>query len=163
MRSSVFTICMIIFLLGVLTLLSCRAEGSAKMTINISSNGRHFVDGNGKPLFWQGDTEWELFHLLSLERHLAHAFFVLREKDLLYDGGISVSLFGRLPGWFFFHTRFRRFIFQSHYAPVRGLGPAVNLGGSGPAENDDLLAELLFGGGCQAGAEQVNTDHFVPG
>src|SRR5208283_2203627 len=57
--------CMIVSLLTVLTLISCKAEGGGDMTINVSRSGRHFVDGNGKPLFWQGDTEWELFHLFS--------------------------------------------------------------------------------------------------
>src|SRR3974390_2849263 len=29
--------------------------------IGVSPNGRYFVDEQGRPLFWQGDTEWELF------------------------------------------------------------------------------------------------------
>ena len=94
MRSSVFTICMIIFLLGVLTLLSCRAEGSAKMTINISSNGRH-VDGNGKPLFWQGDTEWELFHLLSA----SDAKALLQQRRSQGFNVIQVMVTGVYPEW----------------------------------------------------------------
>src|SRR5581483_8792698 len=29
--------------------------------LKVSRNGRHFVDGKGKPFFWMGDTAWPLF------------------------------------------------------------------------------------------------------
>ncbi len=29
--------------------------------IKVSPNGRHFVDRNGQPIFWLGDTAWPLF------------------------------------------------------------------------------------------------------
>ena len=32
----------------------------------VSANGRYFVDGDGTPLFWLGDTAWPLFSLYSL-------------------------------------------------------------------------------------------------
>jgi len=35
--------------------------------IRISPNGRYFVDQNGKPFFWLGDTQWELFRLFTIE------------------------------------------------------------------------------------------------
>jgi hypothetical protein len=44
---------------------SSHAADSRGMAINISASGRYFVGRDGKPLFWQGDTEWELFHLFS--------------------------------------------------------------------------------------------------
>jgi hypothetical protein len=66
MRSPVVTICMIISILTVLVLSSSKADDGGSMTINVSSNGRYFVDRNGKPLFWQGDTEWELFHFFTV-------------------------------------------------------------------------------------------------
>lgn len=48
--------------------ISCgAAEGHGTSIINVSSNGRYFVDQNDKPLFWQGDTEWELFHLFTAQ------------------------------------------------------------------------------------------------
>jgi hypothetical protein len=33
--------------------------------IRVSPNGRHFVDRDGNPVFWLGDTQWELFRLFS--------------------------------------------------------------------------------------------------
>jgi hypothetical protein len=43
------------------------AEGRAASMINVSGNGRYFVDQDGRPLFWLGDTEWELFHLFTAQ------------------------------------------------------------------------------------------------
>jgi len=36
-------------------------------SIRVGPNGRYFVDDEGKPFFWLGDTQWELFHALTLE------------------------------------------------------------------------------------------------
>ena len=36
------------------------------VTIRVSPNGRYFVDGEGNPFFWLGDTQWELFRCFSL-------------------------------------------------------------------------------------------------
>jgi len=61
------------------------AEGRATSTLKVSGNGRYFVDQNGKPFFWQGDTEWELFHLFTpqdaqtmLERRRDQGFNVVQ-------------------------------------------------------------------------------------
>ena len=35
--------------------------------IQVSDNGRYFVDQNGNPSFWLGDTQWELFRTFTLE------------------------------------------------------------------------------------------------
>ena len=35
--------------------------------IRVSPNGRYFVDQNGKPFFWLGDTQWEIFRLFTIE------------------------------------------------------------------------------------------------
>ncbi len=35
--------------------------------IKVSSNGRYFVDGKGKPFFWLGTTQWQLFREYKLE------------------------------------------------------------------------------------------------
>jgi len=35
--------------------------------VNISENGRYFVDANNSPLFWMGDTQWNLFRCHTLE------------------------------------------------------------------------------------------------
>ena len=34
--------------------------------LGVSESGRHFVGEGGKPLFWLGDTQWELFRSYSL-------------------------------------------------------------------------------------------------
>ncbi len=51
--------------------------------IRVSPSGRYFVDAGGKPLFWQGDTQWELFHLFSV----ADAETLLRQRR---DQGFNV-------------------------------------------------------------------------
>lgn len=33
--------------------------------IQISANGRHFMDRQGRPVFWLGDTQWELFRCFT--------------------------------------------------------------------------------------------------
>jgi len=35
--------------------------------IQVSDNGRYFVDQNGNPSFWLGDTQWELFRTFTQE------------------------------------------------------------------------------------------------
>jgi len=35
--------------------------------IGVSENGRYFVDQNGEPFFWLGDTQWQLFRDFTLE------------------------------------------------------------------------------------------------
>ncbi len=38
--------------------------------IRVSHSGRYFVDPAGKPVFWLGDTQWELFRRFSPETAL---------------------------------------------------------------------------------------------
>lgn len=38
--------------------------------IQISANGRYFVDPQGHPVFWLGDTQWELFRLFTADQAL---------------------------------------------------------------------------------------------
>ncbi len=95
MRSPNVTICIIISILAVLTLFSCKAEESGNMTINVSSNGRYFVDRNGGPFFWQGDTEWELFHLFSAPDAKA---LLQKRRDQGFSV-IQVMVTGVYPEW----------------------------------------------------------------
>jgi len=39
----------------------CAAGGIPGAPGGVSGNHRYFVDGNGSPVFWLGDTQWELF------------------------------------------------------------------------------------------------------
>jgi hypothetical protein len=46
--------------------------------LQVSSNGRYFVDARGQPFFWLGDTAWPLFGQYSLEE--AQAYFANRAR-----------------------------------------------------------------------------------
>jgi Protein of unknown function (DUF4038)/Putative collagen-binding domain of a collagenase len=63
--------------------------------LGISANGRYFVDAEEKPFFWQADTEWELFHLFSVED--AKAFLLDRRKQGF--SAIQVMVAGVYPEW----------------------------------------------------------------
>ena len=39
--------------------------------MRVSSNGRYFINTEGKPVFWLGDTQWELFRGYSLDDAIA--------------------------------------------------------------------------------------------
>src|SRR4051794_16346904 len=52
---------------------------SAYAQISVSSNGRYLVSKDGKPFFWLGDTDWELFHRLTREE--AAAFIETRHQQ----------------------------------------------------------------------------------
>jgi hypothetical protein len=41
-------------------------QAADSTAISVSSNGRYFVDGNGNPFFWQGNTDWEMLRLYSV-------------------------------------------------------------------------------------------------
>ncbi len=60
-----FARCCVASLLAATASTACRADLVGDPTLRVGSSGRYFVDGNGRPFFWQGDTEWELFHLFS--------------------------------------------------------------------------------------------------
>lgn len=78
-----------------LVLASSPALRAANTNIRISGNNRYFVDANGKPFFWQGDTEWELFHLFSL----ADAKELLSDRHKQGFSVIQVMVTGVYPEW----------------------------------------------------------------
>ena len=61
--------------------------------MRVSGNGRHFVDRAGKPVFWLGDTEWELFRMFTREE----ARELLRIRKAQGFNAILVMLAG-VPG-----------------------------------------------------------------
>ena len=63
--------------------------------IDISDNRRYFIHSDNKPFFWQGDTEWELFHLFSIQE--AKAFLLERKKQGFNI--IQVMITGVFPEW----------------------------------------------------------------
>jgi hypothetical protein len=71
------------------------AQSLPNSLISISDNGRYFLDRNNKPFFWQGDTQWELFHLFSVQE--ATAFLLERKKQGF--NVIQVMVTGVFPEW----------------------------------------------------------------
>ena len=74
------------------------------VTIRVSSNGRYFVDGEGKPFFWLGDTQWELFRCFSLadartvlERRKSQGFTVIQVMITGVGDGTKPSAAGETP------------------------------------------------------------------
>ena len=66
--------------------------------IRVSPNGRYFVDPAGRPVFWLGDTQWELFRLFAPEGALR----ILRDRQakgfniiLIMLLGVNTTRFGR--------------------------------------------------------------------
>jgi len=59
-------------------------------SLRVSANGRHFVDPQGKPLFWLGDTQWELFRLFTA----GEALRILQDRQAKGFNAILVMLLG---------------------------------------------------------------------
>ncbi len=87
--------------------------------IRISPNGRHFVDAAGNPVFWLGDTQWELFRMFPPEQ----ALHILRDRQ---SKGINIILI-MLTG-----------VDLGRFGPTKGA-PYVNLEGEEPWIDNDPL------------------------
>ena len=70
-------------------------QSSRNSLIDVSDNRRYFIYRDNKPFFWQGDTEWELFHLFSVQE--AKAFLLERKKQAF--NVIQVMITGVFPEW----------------------------------------------------------------
>lgn len=79
----------------ILISITCTAQTAGNSFIKISKNDRYFIDGNGKPFFWQGDTEWELFHLFSVSEARA---LLLQRRNQGFNV-IQVMVTGVFPEW----------------------------------------------------------------
>lgn len=60
-------------------LVSCLTTLPVEGQIRVSNNGRFLSDASGKPFFWLGDTDWELFHRLTREE--AVQFLSVRSRQ----------------------------------------------------------------------------------
>jgi hypothetical protein len=78
---------------GLLDLPAASAEHPS--LLNVGPTGRYFVDGQGRPLFWQGDTEWELFHLFTA----ADAGTLLQRRHEQGFNVVQVMVTGVYPEW----------------------------------------------------------------
>lgn len=63
-------------------------------SIRVSPNGRYFVDANGEPFFWLGDTQWQLFREFTLE----DAAEVLRRRKAQEFSAIQIMITGEGDG-----------------------------------------------------------------
>jgi hypothetical protein len=73
-------------------------------SVRVSDSGRTFVDQEGTPFFWLGDTQWELFRRFSLqeartilEKRREQGFTVLQIMLIGTGDGTSVNLAGESP------------------------------------------------------------------
>ena len=82
---------------GLLIILMIMAsfQSVAQTTIKISDNGRYFTDGKRKPIFWQGDTEWDLFQQLPF----SEAKSLLTERRKQGFNVFQVMVTGVYPEW----------------------------------------------------------------
>src|SRR4030042_2759080 len=72
--------------------------------IKVSDNGRYFVDQEGKPVFWLGTTQWQLFREYTMEdartilEKTADKGFVFAQVMLLGVGdGTKPNVYGQKP------------------------------------------------------------------
>ncbi|MCC7406472.1 MAG: DUF4038 domain-containing protein [Phycisphaeraceae bacterium] len=70
----------------------------------VGANHRYFVDPTGKPVFWLGTTQWQLFREFSLddarviiERSRAHGINVIQVMLLGVGDGTKPNLHGEMP------------------------------------------------------------------
>lgn len=72
--------------------------------VQISPNGRYFIDQDAKPFFWLGDTQWELFRSFTfddittlLEHRKSQGFSVIQTMITGFDDGSGANLAGQTP------------------------------------------------------------------
>jgi len=80
------------------------ARGEAVHSINVSDNGRYFVDQRGRPVFWLGTTQWNIFRdysfedaRLILERSRSTGFAFVQAMLLGVGDGTKPNVYGEKP------------------------------------------------------------------
>lgn len=87
--------CILTFILSLMLMMEGFAQTKKIASLKISDNGHYFIDKNGRPFLWQGDTEWELFRYFSTED--AKALLIERIKQGF--NVIQVMVNGVFPEW----------------------------------------------------------------
>lgn len=89
--------CLAIFSLTFLLTTSLAFDSVSQNSLNlsVSESGHYLLEGSNKPLFWQGDTQWELFHLFSPAE--AKALFLERKRQGF--NVIQIMATGVFPEW----------------------------------------------------------------
>ncbi len=79
------------------------AKGPA-WPVKVSPNGRYFVGQDGKPIFWLGTTQWELFHGYTLDdartilqKTRSHGFTFVQVMLLGVSDGTKPNVCGEKP------------------------------------------------------------------
>ena len=72
--------------------------------IKISENGRFFVDGNNRPVFWLGTTQWQIFReytldevRTTLEKVKSHGFVFIQAMLMGVGDGTLPNVYGQKP------------------------------------------------------------------
>jgi hypothetical protein len=72
--------------------------------VKVSPNGRYFVDQKGRPVFWLGTTQWQLFReykldeaRLIIERSKSKGFVFLQVMLLGVGDGTKANVYGQKP------------------------------------------------------------------
>ena len=78
--------------------------GEAVHPVSVSDNGRYFVDQRGRPVFWLGTTQWDLFRgysfedaSLILERSRTTGFAFAQVMLLGVGDGTKPNVYGEKP------------------------------------------------------------------
>ncbi len=76
----------------------------ASLPVKVSPNHRYFVDQKGKPVFWLGTTQWQLFRGYTLEdaktiveRTAAHGFAFAQVMLMGVGDGTTPNVYGQKP------------------------------------------------------------------
>jgi hypothetical protein len=94
------------FLLLLLMLISAAGlpAEEAAYPVKVSENGRYLVDQNGKPVFWLGTTQWQIFREYTLEearttldRIKANGFVFIQAMLMGVGDGTKPNVYGEKP------------------------------------------------------------------
>ncbi len=80
------------------------AAATMAWPIQVSTNGRYFVDRKGQPVFWLGTTQWELFRgytledaQLILDKSKDKGFVFVQTMLVGVGDGTRTSVYGQKP------------------------------------------------------------------
>ena len=96
-----------LFVAGTTSLFLAGTSASAEQTalpVKVSPNQRYFVDQNGKPVFWLGTTQWQLFRGYKLEdaktileKTASHGFSFVQVMLMGVGDGTAPNVYGQKP------------------------------------------------------------------
>jgi len=88
----------------VATCTSATAAAPIAWPVQVSANGRYFVDQKGQPVFWLGTTQWELFRgykledaQLILDKSKDKAFVFVQTMLVGVGDGTRTNVYGQKP------------------------------------------------------------------